>query len=1179
VYVLRLPSPDESRILDLVRELSEEPWIEYAEPVYLYEPLSTVPNDLLFPQQWAHENTGQTGGTPDADMDSPEGWDFGTGDPSSIIAVLDSGVDSDHPDLVDNLLPGIDLTDSPEGIEDDYGHGTYTCGNAAARGNNLTGVAGMCWTCSILPIKIFNTTGFISTEEIANAVILAADNGADTINMSFGGSVWNDVFVDAVEYAKGLGALALAGAGNSGVYSAVTPAAYPNVVTVTGTTKHDLRDGDYGDHAEVAAPTDVLTTNETGGYSIYTGTSAAAPFAAGLAALLRATDPTLHVQELRQLLRLGADDQIGDPSEDTPGWDQFLGYGRVNVDRSMSLIDGPWIALDRPHYLCAGELSVDVKDQSAGASVDVLLTGAVSGDVETVTALSVTAHGYYRGTIPLSWVRNNGPTVPGDGKLDVGSGEPVVASYESLSATSVVNCTKRVCLQDPPLPPVSGDCDADGVADPGEIWQLDARLRNAQTEPMLDTVSTLTAEGSSVEFIDQTASFGDVDPLKVSAFRTFSFRVEPGSPGNENIEFKFDSAGTGWVSNTLACAAAGYDNKFFIRVNGDGLGPDDWAAFPPSNLTGFSDACPTQFDLTWDPVVGAASYEVYRSDTSCADAEFATTPLGSSTDPAYSDTTVVDGVQYYYAVEAIEPGTGCTSERACIPGGCVCLGPADPSNLGVGRSGGDVVLTWDDPLVTGLVWNVYRDTTAVPALWGAPLQSGVTDADPGTPGIQFVDPGAVGAGSPLFYLVTATNACAESPLFDDDGDGIPEDTDNCPEHPNPDQADGDGDGVGDVCDNCPSDPNPLQEDLDGDGQGNVCDPDDDGDGTPDTGDNCPLADNPSQADQDGDDVGDACDNCPLDSNPGQQDQDLDGAGDACDTDDDGDGISDPVDNCPLTYNPGQDDGDIDGQGDACDPCPLNPNPFCEPCPNPELTDPDGDNVCDPEVVRIAEGTTVDYLANSSDPGGGLDWIEESFTPGPAWLTGVYGIGYETNDTPPNAHDLISTPVPVGTKSVYTRAGFSVSDLASILSVKTGADYDDAYIVWLNGVEVFRSPEMPPGDPLWNEPLSAQSESSNQSDPVYEPLTDVTTTALPALHENSNVAAIGVWNISSGSSDLVLVPLVSIVAQGDNCRDDANTDQQDSDDDGVGDVCDNCPFVANPDQDDTDGDGVGDACDD
>jgi hypothetical protein len=152
-------------------------------------------------------------------------------------------------------------------------------------------------------------------------------------------------------------------------------------------------------------------------------------------------------------------------------------------------------------------------------------------------------------------------------------------------------------------------------------------------------------------------------------------------------------------------------------------------------------------------------------------------------------------------------------------------------------------------------------------------------------------------------------------------------------------------------------------------------------------------------------------------------------------------------------------------------------------------------------------------------------------------------------------------------------------LASILSVKVGADYDDAYLVWLNGVEVFRSPEMPPGDPLWNQPLSGQSESSNQSDPVYEPLTDVTTTALPALHENSNVAAIGVWNVSSGSSDLVLVPLVSIIAQGDNCRDDANTDQQDSDDDGVGDVCDNCPFVANPDQDDTDGDGTGDACDD
>jgi subtilisin family serine protease len=1177
-YVLKLPSPDASRVCDLVRELSAKPWVEYAEPVYLYRPLNTVPNDTLFPQQWAHENTGQSGGTPDADMDSPEAWDFGTGDPSTIIAVLDSGVDSDHPDLVANLLPGFDLTNSPEGIEDDYGHGTQVAGNAGARGNNVIGVAGMCWTCSVLPIKVFNTQTFLSTEELIDAVALAADSGADTINMSFGGAVWSQGFIDAIAYAQGLGALALASSGNSGDYSALTPAAYPNVVSVAGTRDDDLRYGDYGDHAEVAAPTYVMTTDETGRYSVFGGTSAAAPFASGLAALLRATDPTLHVQELRQLLRLGADDQIGDPAEDTPGWDQFLGYGRVNADRSMSLIDGPWLALDRPHYLCAGEVAVDVKDKTAGASVDVTLSDSTSGDVETVTASAVTAQGYYRGTIPIAWVGIDGPVVPGDGKLDTESGHTLRATYDTLVANVSVDCAKRVCLHERPLTPESGDCDGDGVADPGEIWRLKVRMRNMQSEPMLDAVATLESSSDSVEFIVGSRDYDDLAPLKTTAFQHYSLRVKAGSPALESIQFTMNSEGVGWESDAADCSDVGYPNIFTLWGNGDGLGPDTWPAYPPSNLTGLPDECPSRFDLSWDAVAGANGYEIYRSEISCEDAEFSTTPLGSSSEPSYSDTAVVDGVPYYYAVEAIEPGTGCTSERACIPGGCTCPGPADPVNLLVSLDGSDVVLGWDDPGVGGLVWNVYRDTLPTPVLWGPPHQTGVTDQDILVPGIQFVDSGAAGAGSPLFYLVTAVNACSESPLFDDDGDGIPEGSDNCPEVSNPDQLDGDGDGVGDACDNCSGIANSGQEDLDGDGLGNACDPDDDDDGVLDVDDNCPLTDNPFQQDDDDDDFGDACDNCPQDANANQQDTDLDGAGDACDADDDDDGTSDVEDNCPLIHNPGQEDGDIDGLGDACDPCPLNPRPLCDPCPDAAVTDPDGDNVCDVETVAVEEGVTADYLPNLSDPGIGLDWIEEGFTPDPAWASGVYGFGYEESTATPNADDLISTLVPEDTSSVYTRVSFTVVDANTTLNVRVGADYDDGYAMWLNGVEVFRSPELPAGDPLWNQGLNGQSESSNQPDPVYEPLTDVTAAALPALHDGANVAAIGVWNASPASSDLVLVPWLSIVSRVDNCPDDPNTNQADGDGDGVGTACDNCPLVPNPGQEDTDEDGVGDACD-
>jgi subtilisin family serine protease len=178
IYVLRLRTPDPERVQKLVRELSKLPWVEYAEPAYLFHPLSTVPDDPLFPQQWSHDNTGQSGGTPDADMDSVEAWDFGTGSSATIVAVLDSGVDSDHPDLVDNLLPGLDMVGSPAGLEDDFGHGTQVAGNIAARGNNAIGVAGVCWNCSIFPIKVFDNDGFISITGLVGAMRIAADGGA-----------------------------------------------------------------------------------------------------------------------------------------------------------------------------------------------------------------------------------------------------------------------------------------------------------------------------------------------------------------------------------------------------------------------------------------------------------------------------------------------------------------------------------------------------------------------------------------------------------------------------------------------------------------------------------------------------------------------------------------------------------------------------------------------------------------------------------------------------------------------------------------------------------------------------------------------------------------------------------------------------------------------------------------
>ena len=186
------------------------------------------------------------------------------------------------------------------------------------------------------------------------------------------------------------------------------------------------------------------------------------------------------------------------------------------------------------------------------------------------------------------------------------------------------------------------------------------------------------------------------------------------------------------------------------------------------------------------------------------------------------------------------------------------------------------------------------------------------------------------------YVLTA--------LPDGDGDGVDDDSDNCPETANTDQADNDEDGSGDVCDadddndevadeadNCPLIANTDQHDNDEDGSGDVCDSDDDNDEVADEADNCPLTANTDQADNDEDGSGDVCDadddndevadgvdNCPLIANTEQDDNDDDGSGDVCDADDDNDEVADEADNCPLTANTDQSDNDEDGSGDVCD---------------------------------------------------------------------------------------------------------------------------------------------------------------------------------------------------------------------------------------------------------------------
>jgi len=349
--------------------------IEYAEPNYIYFTDTTIPNDLDFNLQWGLHNTGQSGGTPDADIDAPEAWDIETGDPDTVIAVIDTGVDWDHPELSANVWTNSAEANCSDGFDDDgngyeddctgwdfvsyfgsdidpgedggpednnpidfHGHGTWVSGIIAAATDNNEGIAGLCWTCKIMAVragyKNSSGTGVLQLADIIPAITYAADNGADIINMSFGSSSYSQSQKEAIDYADSLGVVLIASAGNDGVASMRYPAAYDNVFAVSASDDDEQIAGfsNYGSWIDVAAPgVGIYSTVFDDSYVTWSGTSASAPFVSGLAGLILSKDPSLSVEEVRQIIRVSTDD-IGDA-----GWDEYFGYGRINAYNAILL--------------------------------------------------------------------------------------------------------------------------------------------------------------------------------------------------------------------------------------------------------------------------------------------------------------------------------------------------------------------------------------------------------------------------------------------------------------------------------------------------------------------------------------------------------------------------------------------------------------------------------------------------------------------------------------------------------------------------------------------------------------------------------------------------------------------------------------------------------------------------
>ncbi|MCL0062528.1 S8 family serine peptidase, partial [Thermodesulfovibrionales bacterium] len=261
---------------EALRQYRRNPLVAHAQPNYLYRMQTSpvTPNDPRFDELWGLHNTGQTGGTPDADIDAPEAWEITTGLSDVIIAVIDTGVNYLHPELVGNMwvntaeLTGVaGVDDDGNGFTDDiwgwdffdndndpmdfHGHGTHVAGTIAAQGNNLAGITGVMWDARIMALKISGVKAFAATSDIVAAINYAVEEGAHIINASWGGpGCWTtdasgkSLLRDAIEAAGTAGVLFVAAAGNDGTCNDTTPmfpASYtlPNIIAVAATDPHD----------------------------------------------------------------------------------------------------------------------------------------------------------------------------------------------------------------------------------------------------------------------------------------------------------------------------------------------------------------------------------------------------------------------------------------------------------------------------------------------------------------------------------------------------------------------------------------------------------------------------------------------------------------------------------------------------------------------------------------------------------------------------------------------------------------------------------------------------------------------------------------------------------------------------------------------------------------------------
>ncbi|MCW2598520.1 MAG: putative subtilase-family protease [Frankiales bacterium] len=318
VDVLQVPAGAEQHVVEALHRsgralVAERDGVVHATDV--------TPDDPYWPKEWGPSR-----------VHAPTAWSTTTGSSAVTVAVLDTGLNVSLPEFSGRVLPGYNAFTGTADVTDDNSHGTAAAGVALAQGNNAQGVAGLCWQCSVLPVKVMDANGSGSDSTVAAGVTWAVDHGARVLSLSLGGSSTSSVLSSAITYAQNHGALVVAAAGNYSSSAPFYPAAYNGVLSVAATDQYDAlySYSDYGSWVDVAAPGSNYSVWPSGNVFLFGGTSSATPVVAGLAGLLVSVSPAATADQVQAAIAGTTTPVTGNP----------LAHGRVDAAAALTALTG-----------------------------------------------------------------------------------------------------------------------------------------------------------------------------------------------------------------------------------------------------------------------------------------------------------------------------------------------------------------------------------------------------------------------------------------------------------------------------------------------------------------------------------------------------------------------------------------------------------------------------------------------------------------------------------------------------------------------------------------------------------------------------------------------------------------------------------------------------------------------